>query len=99
VITVLEVSSVIAGPKDAKALSQWAKNGSPPGCARVIGAIVPGGMTAALRACLRGHRESRHNQIWEDLARVLRAPQEFLHPECRRFMEASFETRVYDNVI
>jgi hypothetical protein len=84
VISILCVTNVIAGPTSGD--TQWAKSGSSPDCAYVIGSIITKQFIESFDACLPSEDVRALRKLTPGMARILQCPSKFLHPDCLRFL-------------
>ena len=74
VITILQVTNVITGPKSTP--GQWAKSGSAPNNAYVIGCIIPEKQIRAFNAVMNLTSKKNQNAILSGLKTVLQSPSD-----------------------
>ena len=86
VITVLKVTNVIAGPPNSKNKSQWAKCGSSPTNAFVIGSIVTQSQIKAFNAMIDKTDVEKIKSFMYGISDILHSPSAYLSPESAAFL-------------
>ena len=86
IISILRVTRVMAGPK-SKSETQWAKSGSPPTCAYVVGAIVSKHQNDALFQLTDLPNKSKFMSFAKSMREVVAMPSKFLPLESLDFLK------------
>ena len=83
-ITIVETTSVVAGPK-SKSHSQWGKSGASPNNVRANGCIITESFAEVIYDRVPKNKKER-NAVFVEFQKILQNPHQFLHLKCVVFL-------------
>ena len=86
IISILRVTNVIAGPT-ARSNAQWAKSGSPPTCAFVVGSIVSKHQNDALHQMIDLQNKLKLEALVNDMLEVVAMPSKYFPVDSWSFLK------------